>query len=234
MREISIKQHLNDITSKQVLEIGTGFGSFTAILAERFDAITSVDLEQSEEMQTKLMDRFGPKIKFIKSMAENYNDEMSYDLVAMAWTIHHLTNVRNVFHKAFEKLSPRGKIFIAEESPLTSSVHDSIHKEWHAICQEIDGHLEIPHYKEPLSQAVVDMLCEVGFINIKTKEYYDGTKRNYEQQERLYRRLYTKVGKIKENELRENLYTKVSKLETLCKEHSECYGNYYIIIGERP
>jgi len=91
------KKIINELpeNTKSVLEIGTGKGYLTTILAQNFDRIISVDNDRNENriaMLNAAYNNLSEKIEFITADAGSLNyPDRSFDAVVSSFTFHHLT-----------------------------------------------------------------------------------------------------------------------------------------------
>lgn len=119
--------------SADILEVGTGTGHFTLILARGGYKFVSVDISENEQEIAKLNLRyFGLEnsVDFRIEDAENLSfKDNSFDTVFSVNTVHHLANLFRVMDEFARVVSGGGKIILSDFTGEGFKILDKIHAE---------------------------------------------------------------------------------------------------------
>jgi len=131
-----------------VLEIGTGSGYFTSVLAKLSQSVVTIELDEqlSELAQNKVKELNLNNITFINDDALAYNfDDEQYDTIVIGCS---LPNKNENF---FRLLKPGGKLFMvvgAINQMQATLVHKTNENEWHSKSL-FETHLDYMKGTEP-------------------------------------------------------------------------------------
>jgi len=102
----------------KILEIGTGKGRVTALLAKRVPHLTTVDIDVKSQRQAKLYATYRkvrPRIRFLACNAESLPfPEHSFDAVVSANVLHHMKRPYRVLEEILRVTRPTGKIILSD------------------------------------------------------------------------------------------------------------------------
>ncbi len=102
-----ILEHAN---GGDLLEIGCGNGGMTKLLSARVSHITALDVS-APSLKT-LDDLALPNVTTVQALIENFEPQRSFDWIVMSEVIEHLREPFGAVDRAFEWLSPGGKLLI--------------------------------------------------------------------------------------------------------------------------
>jgi SAM-dependent methyltransferase len=119
----SLLYHLRDIDFRNCFEFGSGPGTWTKVLVEKYpdSKITSLDI--SKEMISQLKKNIGSS--GVKTIVNNFLDEEiegEYDFVFSSRAIEYIPDKPRVIRKVFEIMSPGGNGLIVTSHPHSKSV----------------------------------------------------------------------------------------------------------------
>jgi len=114
---------------RSILEIGTGKGHFTALLAASFERIDTVDLDAQAHRAAMLHVSFyglQDRIRFVTADSEDlgYADR-SFDAVVSAYTFHHLVNPFKVIREMIRVAATQ--VVISDFSDAGFALIDRVH-----------------------------------------------------------------------------------------------------------
>lgn len=102
----------------RVLEVGTGKGRVTALLARRLGRLTTIELDQEAVRQAKLHAVYmgvGRKIQFLLGDAERLPfPDRSFDSVVSANVLHHMKRPYRILAEILRVVRPAGKIVLTD------------------------------------------------------------------------------------------------------------------------
>ena len=104
----------NDLSNKNVLEVGCGLGSHSQALAERGCKLTSIDLaSKSIEVTSRRLKLRNLKANVIKADCEKLPfDDNTFDYIWSWGVIHHTTNTHQAANEISRVLKPGGELGI--------------------------------------------------------------------------------------------------------------------------
>ena len=101
---------LENANGGDLLEIGCGNGGMTKLLSTRVSQITALDV--SEPSLKQLEGLALPNVTTVQALIENFEPQRSFDLIVMSEVIEHLREPFGAIDRAFDWLSPGGKLLI--------------------------------------------------------------------------------------------------------------------------
>lgn len=100
------------------LELGPAEGTFSAVLAERFDDLTLVD--GSEHFVALLRERL-PQAAIVHALFEDYEPQRRFDTIVLGHVLEHVEDPPALMRRVREWLTPAGRLFAAV--PNARSLH---------------------------------------------------------------------------------------------------------------
>jgi cyclopropane-fatty-acyl-phospholipid synthase len=101
---------------QSILELGSGWGSMTLYIAEKYPEIQitamSNSATQQEYIQQQAHQRGLTNINSIKANIQNFHPPQQYDRVISIEMFEHMRNYPSLFTQVFNYLKPHGKLFI--------------------------------------------------------------------------------------------------------------------------
>lgn len=113
-----IRVKLSSISGGKVLDVATGSGDFIDTLMKalkNYDCFVGIDISEKDLESAKKRFRDKP-VKLINMNAESleFNDN-SFDMVCMAYSLHHLERINKVLTEIRRVLKPGGNLIVQEE-----------------------------------------------------------------------------------------------------------------------
>ncbi len=141
-----------------ILEVGTGKGYFTLVLAKKGYTFTSIDISEEEQKFARLnIKYFGleNQVDFRIMNAENLDfEDNSFDIIFLINTIHHLDNPYRVIDELIRVVSFEGKIILSdftnEGLEIMNKIHTrrgSSHEVNNVVLSDIDNYLIKKEFK---------------------------------------------------------------------------------------
>ncbi|MCF7916607.1 MAG: class I SAM-dependent methyltransferase [Candidatus Omnitrophica bacterium] len=116
-----------------ILEVGTGKGSFTLALAKEGHSFISVDVSKEQQKIAELNLKYlglDSQVDFKIANGDNLSfSDKSFDLVISVNMIHHLEKVSKILDEFTRVLSFEGKIILADFTKEGLEVIDKIHSQ---------------------------------------------------------------------------------------------------------
>jgi len=166
-----IVKHI-DNTVNSILEIGTGKGSLTELLATRSKKVTSVDIDQESQHKAKLLlahESLTDNVCFKLEDAQNllYKDK-SFDLVISAFSFHHFQMPFKVIDQMIRlakkqviitEFNDRGFRLIEQMHEKENNTHKRIHKNFDdvLVCLTNNG-LKVSSHENLWSKTYVGLI----------------------------------------------------------------------------
>lgn len=176
-----IRRYLPEKNNLRILDVGTGTGFFSFLMAEKGHSVTGIDLtEEMIQGAKRTAERFGLNADFmIMDAEEPAFEENSFDVILsrnLTWTLPHMNRAYEQWHRV---LKPGGVLInfdadyckraeecreeSEEELPPNHAhklVSPTMKKENDAITMEIAA------YQNPRPQWDVELLTDIGFERI--------------------------------------------------------------------
>lgn len=151
----NLNDNLNEI---KILEIGSGTGILTNYLISKYpnSQITLIDI--SESMIESCRNKFGNRLKYIVSDAENYEFENKFDLIISNATFQWFNNLRETIDKYKNILNENGKIIF---SIFAEGTYKELNESFLKVSEE---------YKYSQNFIGLEELRKIG--KIRKEEYY--------------------------------------------------------------
>lgn len=146
-----------------VLEVGGGIGTFTELLTEKADKITSLEIDKEYLQQLRSKFKNNKKIKVssldLTKKADNQKLKGKFDLIIMINVLEHIKNHQQILKNLSSKLKPSGKLFIFVPA------HQELYSDW----DESVGHFR-RYSNEQLTK-----LAEKANLKVKQVNYFNVT-----------------------------------------------------------
>jgi tRNA (cmo5U34)-methyltransferase len=154
------------------LEYGAGTGILSFLLSEKLGHITMMDSSSGmvKVMEEKIHNRNANNLLPVCFDLEQESSEEEYHLIFNQMVLHHIKNVKAIFKKFNNMLSPDGILAIADLYPEDGSFHG----------EGFDGHLGF----DPVQLEV--MLLTNGFKKVSYEECYTVERKNADNSFKSY------------------------------------------------
>jgi len=114
-----------------ILEVGTGKGHFTLILAREGYRFTSIDISEEEQKIARLNLKYFGLEKFVDFRIENAEglsfENNSFEVIFSVNTVHHFSNPFKIIDELIRIVTSRGKIILSDFSEAGLGIIDKIH-----------------------------------------------------------------------------------------------------------
>jgi ubiquinone/menaquinone biosynthesis C-methylase UbiE len=167
------EQALSQLSVGHILDVATGNGSFITFLMDNlkdFTEITAIDLN---ERQLEAARKAHPQdnIHFLRMDAARCDfQDGHFDMVCMAFSLHHMDNLPVVLAEMLRVCKPGGYFIISEmyrdDQCETQLTHVLLHHWWAAI----DSAGGITHHKTYTRQEIIEIIEK---LRLSSVEYYD-------------------------------------------------------------
>jgi malonyl-CoA O-methyltransferase len=153
----SVVSMLPEMYPEQILELGSGTGQLTRLLADRFPEVLIDAVDLAEKMVEHSRDRFKrfPHINWIVGDAQTFWNGERYPLIVSSSALHWVVDFRATFDNIFQCLEPGG--YFSLGMMLKSTL-----KELHGLRQEIAPE-KTPETVLPTYEETKACLQEAGF-----------------------------------------------------------------------
>jgi len=115
-----------------ILEVGTGKGYFTTVLAKEGYKFVSIDISEQEQKFAELNIRhlgLENHVDFKVENAEQFSfEDKSFDIVLSVNMIHHITNISKIIDEFVRVVSFEGKIILSDFTKAGLDVVDKVHR----------------------------------------------------------------------------------------------------------
>ena len=115
----------------RVLEVGTGKGRVTALLARRLQRLTTIEIEKEAVRQAKLHCQYEGvrrKIRFIVGDAEHLPfPDRTFDSIVSANVLHHMKRPYRILAEILRVVRPGGKIVLTDPDNSGLKAMDRMH-----------------------------------------------------------------------------------------------------------
>ncbi len=147
-----------DIKAENILDVGTGRGSFVPVLKKTFPGATITGIDPDYE-SLETAQRQYPSIQFLKMEAEKLLfDNNSFDVVSISMALHHLQKIKKAL-KEIKRVTREGGFIIISE-PISDHLNPSqeVYKMYHHFRSRIDRLTGTYHRQTFTSRAILQML----------------------------------------------------------------------------
>jgi malonyl-CoA O-methyltransferase len=153
----SVLSMLPEIYPEQILELGSGTGQLTRLVAERFPDVRIDAIDIAEKMIKHSRAQFShlPQINWIVDDAQTYWGGDRYPLIVSSSALHWVTDLRTTCENIFQCMEPGGTFALG--MMLAGTL-----KELHGLRQEIAPE-KTPALTLPTYEETVASLSAVGF-----------------------------------------------------------------------
>jgi SAM-dependent methyltransferase len=170
------EQRLGHIQGGRVLDLATGEGGFSELLADRlagYSQILGVDI--TPQMSTSpYKDTSEDRIHLIQMDAGclGFADE-TFDTLGISASLHHLANPKRVFLEIERMLRPGGHLAIAEMHRDASTEAQMTSISLHIWAASVDLALGLPHYPTLTRQQILNLVDALDLHNIALWDWDD-------------------------------------------------------------
>lgn len=150
--------YFKDIEIGNVLDVGTGSGSFIHVLKKIFPnaKITGIDPHQKTLASAK---KYHPDVAFFEMKAEVLKfEDNTFDAVSISMALHHLSKVKKGLKELKRIVKPNGYIIINETISDNLNPAQEVHKMYHHFRSRIDRLTGKFHRKTFSKDAILQML----------------------------------------------------------------------------
>jgi SAM-dependent methyltransferase len=124
----------------RALDVATGAGRFARMLATRCGEVVGVDRDVSRAEP-------GAGVSYMAMDAERLDfEDASFDLVAIAWALHHLANPTRVLLEMRRVLKPGGTFLIVEPIRVWTGTNQDHHLAAHLLLARRDAAQGLAHF----------------------------------------------------------------------------------------
>jgi 2-polyprenyl-3-methyl-5-hydroxy-6-metoxy-1,4-benzoquinol methylase len=111
----AIKMLPENLSNKDVLDIGCGEGRWSRLMAERGGVVTGVDMNQKMiEIGNKRSEQLGNRIKLLKMNVGDLIDiKKKFDFAFSCYTFNNISNLKDIFQILNKSLKDGGELLIA-------------------------------------------------------------------------------------------------------------------------
>ncbi len=148
----SVASILPEIYPEQILELGSGTGQLTRLLAERFPEVPIDAVDVAEKMVGHSRAKFShfPQINWILGDAQTYWGGNRYPLIVSSSALHWVSNLRETCANIFQCLEPGGTFALGM---MLRGTLKELHELRKGIAPEKTPELTLPTYAE-ISEAL--------------------------------------------------------------------------------
>jgi SAM-dependent methyltransferase len=131
---------LPDFGSGRALDVATGAGRFARMLASRCGEVVGVDRDVSRAEPVA-------GVRYVAMDAERLDfEDGQFDVVAIAWALHHLANPTRVLLEMRRVLKPGGTFLIVEPIRVWQGTNQDHHLAAHLLLAKRDAAQGLAHY----------------------------------------------------------------------------------------
>ena len=143
----SVVSMLPESIPEQILELGSGTGQLTRLLAERFPEtkIDAVDLAEKMVEHSRAKFSHLPQINWTVGDAQTYWRGKRYPLIASSSALHWVDDLRATFENIFRSLEPGGTFALGM---MLQGTLKELHELRREIAPEKTPELTLPTYEE--------------------------------------------------------------------------------------
>ena len=138
---------LPEMCPEQILELGSGTGQLTRLLAERFPGVPINAVDVAEKMIEHSRAKFNrvPQINWIVGDAQTFRDGGRYPLIASSSALHWVSDLRATCKNIFQCLEPGGTFALGM---MLQGTLKELHELRKTIVPEKTPGLTLPTYEE--------------------------------------------------------------------------------------
>jgi len=176
-----------DISGGRVLDVGTGRGGFVDGLIEGlkdYDEIIGIDIDGdlAEGFANQFADN--PRVRFqqVDALSMPFEDE-SFDTVAVAGSLHHLSDPRKGLAEMMRVLRPGGHLIVVEMYRDGQSDAQQTHVMLHHWWAAVDRLSDTPHRETYARNEILDLIHGLDLVELTMRDesYLDGDPKNPKQ-----------------------------------------------------
>ena len=156
----AIREHVVDATSKNAIDFGCGTGLVGMDLLNDFHSVLFLDTSQNmiNQIRQKISDL---DIQNVDTLCFDFEQEALSDLhvdyIFMAQVLLHIHDVEFVLSRLFDVLNEDGHLLIVDFDKNEKVVSDIVHNGFDQV-------------------KLTDMMTKIGYRNIQSKTFYNGSK----------------------------------------------------------
>ncbi len=133
---------------KNVLEVGTGFGTNLSLLLEVFPDSTIVTVDPEPSTSSRVTER----VHFVQARAERlpFRDD-SFDLVSTVSTMHHVTDIQAALGEFRRVLRCTGRLVIMDWTPdskYNPHGRERVARSMEEVVSSVDHYVQVIHMEE--------------------------------------------------------------------------------------
>lgn len=100
----------------RLLELGSGYGEFLALVSKRYASVTAVDISQGliQQAKRRLADHEIEHVNFVHGELGDLSPAASFDVAVCNMVLHHVSSPPNVLRELASRLAPSGHLIITE------------------------------------------------------------------------------------------------------------------------
>jgi SAM-dependent methyltransferase len=150
---------LPELSADRALDVATGSGNFARMLAPRCREVVGVDPAATAASEGNVC--------FQAMDAERLDfPDASFDLVAIAWSLHHLANPTRVLMEMHRVLKPGGTFLIIEPIRVWQGTNQDNHLAAHLLLARRDAAAGKPHFPIFERFQVGSIIQGLGLVDI--------------------------------------------------------------------
>lgn len=241
-----LKDKLQNMSGNNILDVGTGSGSFIEVLKDSLKDYTSITGIDSNERALKAAgENFKEdNISFVKMDAENLTfDDNSFDMVCLSNTLHHLPDIEKVLKEMKRVLKPNGYFIISEMYSDNLGEKQLTHAKLHHFGGEIDMACGICHNETFKREKIVDIVKSIGIdvfdlldYNTEEEQNEDPNSNSAFEKECIdaWINAYTRrIQQINDDKLKEYFLAKLDTLKNSVYEIGYQGATMLFVIGKK-
>jgi SAM-dependent methyltransferase len=156
---------LDAFQGDRALDVGTGAGHLAHELAGRYTEVVGIDLP---DVIGRAIPHEGVTFTGMDATQLTFADA-SFDLVAISWSLHHLTHPSGVLAEMWRVLAPGGIFLIIEPFVADTGTNQDLHLAAHQLVAEADRHQGKPHYPVFQRMQIGSVIQGLGLVDLHFK-----------------------------------------------------------------